>query len=277
MAAVRDLKIDGLKILMIFFVVLGHMGGYDDYGIGSHGIIYSFHMPVFIFLSGYFTSQKTSEEKQVSWIKQTVVIYLIAQIAHVILEILLKYVACQIKQLPFDYSFDLIDIFFFPRYALWYLLCLIYWRIAIWKISDKIDDNILLISSFVLVLVAGFVPIDHTFSFQRTFSFLPFFVLGVMFRKRNWMAQLEKVPMHYAIIGLLVGLALSKTLPTYLPKIHYENWQDPLIRICQTMLGIYLCLLILRISRIREIDENAFVTVSDCYQVIGGRENRIFG
>ena len=31
------------------------------------------------------------------------------------------------------------------------------------------------------------------------------------------------------------------------------------------------------ISKIRDIDKNAFVTVSDCYQVIGGKENRIFG
>lgn len=44
----RDAKIDGLKFILIFFVVLGHLQ-YKDYGIELNKMIYSFHMPVFVF------------------------------------------------------------------------------------------------------------------------------------------------------------------------------------------------------------------------------------
>ena len=66
----RDLKLDAIKFIMIFLVVLGHLG-YNDYGLGINRVIYSFHMPVFIFLSGYFTSQNTNREKQTKWLKHT--------------------------------------------------------------------------------------------------------------------------------------------------------------------------------------------------------------
>ena len=59
----RDLRLDGLKFIMIFLVVLGHLR-FIDYGISVGKMIYSFHMPVFVFLSGYFTSQKTEKENK---------------------------------------------------------------------------------------------------------------------------------------------------------------------------------------------------------------------
>ena len=41
----RDLHIDGLKFLMIFLVVLGHLS-YEDYGLEINKMVYSFHMPI---------------------------------------------------------------------------------------------------------------------------------------------------------------------------------------------------------------------------------------
>ena len=253
MAKTRDMKMDGLKFIMIFLAVLAHLGDYNDFGLKLNRIIYSFHMPIFIFLSGYFTSIKTSQERKFSWLKQTLTIYFLAQAAHVILEILLRYVVCRMKQLPFDYSFDLVNLLFSPRLALWYLICLLYWRLLVWGVYNKVNDWFLLSFSFVLALVSGVVPIDHTYSFQRAFAFFPFFILGVMFRERNWMRQLEKVPILYVVIGISIGLILARVLPMYMPKVHYENWQHLLVRFCHTLLGVYLCLLIVRISRIGEL------------------------
>ena len=59
----RDLKLDGLKFIMIFLVVLGHLS-YNDWGMETGLLIYSFHMPVFVFLSGYFTSRSTDAARQ---------------------------------------------------------------------------------------------------------------------------------------------------------------------------------------------------------------------
>lgn len=49
----RDLRLDGLKFFLIFLVVLGHLH-FNDYGIWIGYYIYSFHMPVFVLLSGFF-------------------------------------------------------------------------------------------------------------------------------------------------------------------------------------------------------------------------------
>lgn len=52
----RDVTIDIVKGMAILFVVIGHLLQYNT-ADGSHGVcfnwIYSFHMPLFMLLSGY--------------------------------------------------------------------------------------------------------------------------------------------------------------------------------------------------------------------------------
>lgn len=126
----RDLQFDGLKFLLIFCVVFGHLGCYG-YGLRINRMIYSFHMPVFVFLSGYFTSLSSNREKQNNWLKKTLIIYAVAQITHYSLRLLLEFGASTIKAKPFDYSLLSWKFLVSPELALWYLVCLLYWRIAI--------------------------------------------------------------------------------------------------------------------------------------------------
>ena len=54
----RDYYFDNLKFILIFLVVLGHYcGSYLESWLmlGIYNFIYSFHMPLFIFISGYFS------------------------------------------------------------------------------------------------------------------------------------------------------------------------------------------------------------------------------
>ena len=246
----RDLKFDGLKFIMIFLVVLGHLG-YNDYGLEVGKVIYSFHMPVFIFLSGYFTSLSANDEKQNLWMKKTLIIYAVAQITAWMLKIGLELSSDMLKGRPLDTSMISWEVLISPELALWYLVCLMYWRVAIWKVLKKVNDIKLLVISVVLSLISGLIPIDHNFAFQRAFAFFPFFALGIVFKKRKLIGQLERIPMTYAIIALLFGLLVARLFPSYMPKFHYENWQQPVWRIIQSGLGLYLSLLILRISRIK--------------------------
>ncbi|MCD8365289.1 MAG: acyltransferase family protein, partial [Clostridiales bacterium] len=53
----RDFHFDNIKAVLIFLVVLGHVfrnlgANGDEYLV--YKIIYSFHMPAFLFISGYF-------------------------------------------------------------------------------------------------------------------------------------------------------------------------------------------------------------------------------
>lgn len=264
----RDLKLDGLKFIMIFLVVLGHIL-YNDWGLGVNRIIYSFHMPMFIFLSGYFTSRNTNREKQVKWLKQTLLIYVIAQIANFVLTIGLEYTRTLLKHETFDTTLLTWNVLISPGFALWYLVCLVYWRFAVWRIFTKVDIIKLLCISCVFAFVSGFIPIDRDFSFQRAFSFFPFFVLGMIFRKQKLMLKLNKIPYVYAFIGLLIGFVIARFLPTYIPAFHYSHWYSPIVRIVQSGLGLYLCLLIIRVARINFVKKFAQCGVYTLWIYIG--------
>lgn len=249
MGSSRDIHFDGLKFLLIFLVVLGHLT-FDDYGIGVKRLFYSFHMPVFVFLSGYFTSLSSSKEKQYHWILKTIVIFVIAHVAQCLLRVLIVYISSLINNSAFNISSVLKwSMLTVPGLALWYLVCLVYWRFAIWRIGDKPKDIHLFIISCVAAILAGFIPLNYRFSFQRAFAFFPFFMLGVVFRKRDLLIVLERIPVPYAIVGLVIGVFIASKLPTYLPVHHYETWNDVVIRLAQTVLGLCLCLFVVRVSR----------------------------
>ena len=232
----RDIKIDGLKGFLIFCVVLGHMSFYD-YGLQLIRMIYSFHMPVFVFLSGYLTPISPTPEKKNNWLKQTLCIYVIAQLLHTCL----KWVLNEPVSLRVLIS---------PAFTLWYLICLVYWRLSAWTIFKGIPGYWLVTISFILAFVSGFVPIDQDLSFQRAFSFLPFFVLGLVSKKKDILPSLEKVPIWIAFIFLTLGLFIARHLPTFQPKYHYSSLHDIELRLIQVFLGVLLCYSLLRISRL---------------------------
>lgn len=274
----RDLKIDGLKFVMIYLVVLGHLS-YDDYGLEISKIIYSFHMPVFCFLSGLFTSPNADKEKQFKWIKQTFIIYIFAQLAHLLLRVAISFMNSELYNEAFDMSIFTWNVLISPYLALWYLICLIYWRLSIWRVFNNTSDIILLCISFVLALTSGFIPLDYELSFQRAFSFYPFFVLGFIFRKHNLIYKLNQTPYIYAILIFLVGIVVSRFIPTYMPKMHYSNWHILIVRLIQSVLGIVLCLSIIRISKIKFIERFAkygvytlWIYIGHTYLIIMGKE-----
>ncbi len=52
----RLYKFDNIRFLLMFLVILGHLLEVIHSEVGSqlYRVIYSFHMPLFIFVSGYF-------------------------------------------------------------------------------------------------------------------------------------------------------------------------------------------------------------------------------
>ncbi|MBR3100333.1 MAG: acyltransferase family protein [Muribaculaceae bacterium] len=244
----RDAKIDGLKFLMIYCVVLAHIR-YNDYGLHLTRIIFSFHMPVFVFLSGYLTSLHANATKQSAWLKQTLMIFLFAQIAHSALSLCFSYAASYWHGEPFNTSLLTWKMLIVPAFTLWYLICLVYWRLTLWLLPRYASGTTLLIISVFLALASGFVPIDRAFAFQRAFAFFPFFVVGVMFKKHNLTPLLERIGVGYAIAGIIICWIVAWHLPVYMPAVHYDGWHDLAMRSVQTVLAMCLCLMIYRLSR----------------------------
>lgn len=78
----RDTRLDSIKFVLIFMVVLGHMvecGTNDMWNTKVYTLIYSFHMPAFIYVSGYVFRRTTDMRKFWKSILNMLLIYGIFQ------------------------------------------------------------------------------------------------------------------------------------------------------------------------------------------------------
>lgn len=161
----RSSYFDNIKGLLIFLVVLAHF----FYGFQSHenidlitDMIYTFHMPAFVFVSGFFSKSENSRSPEA--IMKLAAAYLFFN------------GGCMLFTLPDGVFSGAV-----PYYSYWYLIALIAWRITVPYISKiKHILPILIICS----LLAGFWgDIDNTFSASRIICFYPYFMAGYFMDK----------------------------------------------------------------------------------------------
>lgn len=114
----RDYLFDNYRTLLIFLVVVGHFIEtiYRNNWLleGLKWIIYSFHVPAFVFISGYF-SRKQSPLKTL--VKKLLVPYLVFEVLYYLLY---TYVIHKETQLYLMH----------PKFTLWYLMALFFWKFA---------------------------------------------------------------------------------------------------------------------------------------------------
>ena len=162
---------DNLKGLMIFFVVFGHLLAFcpeEEFIVKNlYFWIYSFHMPVFVFTTGYFGKYNKTKIKN-----SLLYPYIIFSIFYYVFKILVL-------------NKTGITIFTVPYHHLWYLPSSICWYLTIPFIEKNINKkNLLMICSIIFMLLAGYIPLFGRFlSLSRTICFYPFFLLGYMCKK----------------------------------------------------------------------------------------------
>lgn len=246
MAKDRITSFDNLKYLLIVLVIFGHVSYYVDFENSTHivriegylkHIIYAFHMPLFIFISGYF-SHKYEKERFLSSISKLLRIYLIFQT----LRILINY-------LFFNKSFQM-DSLFLPCHTLWYLLSLLFWRVFIQIIPDKIINNnkVFVGGGILLSLLGGFCPLGHFLSINRTLTFSIFFIMGFIVRKKDVFNKLLtfKITVIHILI-LLIAIILSIKLNVFYGKSPYNHPIDILERIFHILNAAILSVGIMRL------------------------------
>ena len=166
----RDPSFDTIKGILIVLVVFGHgLWAYrDESFIGPVvQLIYSFHMPAFIFISGYFSKDRF-EPSLFKGIIQILFAYIIFN------SIMMLYcftVYCTTPKL------------LTPYYSYWYLLALIWWRLSLPLI---VRSPMALPATIALSLAVGFTTdISNQLALSRTIAFYPFFLGGYYFNKLN--------------------------------------------------------------------------------------------
>lgn len=82
-----------------------------------------------------------------------------------------------------------------PYWTLWYLLSLIYWRIILQFLPSNWMDHrcMIIVGAFALALATPLLPFGYIASFQRTFTFLPFFMIGYYIRQGNYLLVLRSM------------------------------------------------------------------------------------
>lgn len=223
----RELYWDSLKFVLIFLVIYGHVvGSYCPVGSFNraiHNLIYSFHMPLFVFVSGRF-SQIKDRDKYKKGILRIFETYVVFQIIWRIIEIAggteinLLFIAKVIAT---------------PCWTLWYLISLVWWRIMLLAIPEKTlreSPLLILAISIVVSVLSGFVPINHHFSIQRTMAFMPFFFMGFYSTRFNDKESINKIPAYWALIVItimffVVLLYLNTNLHTIL-HCSRSYWSD---------------------------------------------------
>ena len=242
--------IDNIKFILIFLVVFGHLiERYIDTNstlMGVYMFIYIFHMPLFIFVSG-FLSKNINKSKTV-YLKSLLVPYIVLNIVWYTL----AYFYTGETNLPLLY----------PGWTLWFLLSLFFWRISL-KYLVKI--KYILPISFLLGLIVGLVSNGSILSFSRTIVFLPFFLLGYYCNMDKLKKIDDSINAWIALFGvaLFVALALflaDKNIIDYkflygsysYSELGLNLWQGILYRTLLYLSSIALSIFVCAITPIRK-------------------------
>lgn len=200
---------------------------------GLHALyqwIFTFHMPLFVFVTGYFAKSNLSGGSG----------------RKVMLQIGLQYVIFQSLYSMLDVAVFRVDhihhSFFAPYLLLWFLVSHLGWRLML-LLMRKWSPFQQLAASVLLAVLVGYLQIDGVwFSVSRTFVFLPFFVLGYHFADRlleRLQSPSTKAALVLVSIGWLIALGLGAANPnpgwlygsqTYLQLGHAE-WYAGIYRL----------------------------------------------
>ena len=186
----RDFFYDNVKGLLIIAVVFCHLLGRcltkDDVFTRALIIfIYYFHMPLFIFVSGFF-SKKVDKCRDGAF-RDLFLVFVVAQIFWIIF----KFIA--------EDSTYYLRHFLDPGYAIWYIVALFFWRLLL-KDLVKIP-HILIIAFLISPLVMFLSDAEMILALNKTVGFLFFFLLG-HYATADHVAKVRKIPRPAALIAL---------------------------------------------------------------------------
>lgn len=174
----RDSFFDNAKYLAIVLVAMGHswapVKGDSRILEGLYDVVYTFHMPAFIIISGFFSRSFDMRPDRLKRLVTGVLVpYVVFQTAYLIFR---RYVG---------HSGDPFDLFS-PWYLTWFLCALFVWRLTspLWKLVR----NPLPIA-LALAMLGSVSPVaGGGFALGRVLQFMPCFVLGLCLKPEHFVA-----------------------------------------------------------------------------------------
>ena len=163
---------DNVKCLAIILVVIGHAINYltdfDGYTLekGMYVMIYSFHMPLFLFVSGLFLKPMNAETKFPKY----------KILAFVLIGLVLRMITAVVRictGLPPVYAtFEIYDTY------TWFMWAMAVFTALVWAFR-KFDGKFVMLFALLIGIMAGFDSnLGDEFALMRIAVFFPVFLLG---------------------------------------------------------------------------------------------------
>lgn len=237
----RLVYIDNLRGFLIILVVLGHCIQFLDPDF-DHNIvfryIYSFHMPLFMFISGF-----VSYKSKYKWIS----------IKHRFLQLVISFIAWAMIGMVItnDYNWYWLTN---PDTALWFLWVL-FWigtlHMALSKLSKKlgIAEEVVFLSACIVFLGILFIS-KLSFGFHLLAWYLPFYCLGSIARKYEsiLILRLQDWCLIFGLLFVTSGFFwMRNESPTFL-----QSDSQALIFGYKFLVGFLGCIFFLSIIRVFE-------------------------
>ncbi|MGV4981799.1 acyltransferase family protein [Streptomyces sp. NPDC001709] len=173
----RDAFFDNAKYLAIVLVAIGHSWEplKSDSRVlqGVYDVVYTFHMPAFVLISGYFSrSFDLSPPRLKRLLTGVAVPYIVFETAYSLFERYFNHNPGQDISLVY------------PIYLTWFLCALFVWRLTtpIWKLVRWPVPLALVVA----MLATTSSHIGDVLNMQRLLQFLPYFVLGLSLKPEHF-------------------------------------------------------------------------------------------
>lgn len=195
----RDAYFDNAKLLAIVLVFLGH--AWEPLTAGSrtaqalYMLVYAFHMPAFIVVSGYFSRSFDHRPDRLKRLVTGVAVpYVVFETAYSVF-----------KRYADDdpgHAVSLLD----PWYLTWFLVALLLWRLTapVWRLV-----RYPVAVALAIAVLAVTSQIGDDLDLQRVLQFLPFFVVGLCMRPEHFRRLRDPRLRPAAVAVFAVALAFA--------------------------------------------------------------------
>ena len=275
----RNQLLDILKGIAIILVVIGHC---IQYGSGESFLeqeaffnnfifkfIYSFHMPLFMLISGYlfhFSMQKyKTKEIIINRIKTLIIPIFSYSIIMILIELMIG------NNVNFTQIF---------LNNLWFLWAIFYCSIIVLIINKLLKDNLLI---YLLIFISlFFIPETHGIALYK--FMYPFFTIGYLFNK-YYKKEMIKDKISIRVLTCILGLAFIVLLLNYNEKIYIyltgyyilkgNIISQLIIDIYRTLIGFIGSVFVILLVK-KYMEKFKFIYVNKIFSYIGSKSLGIY-
>lgn len=218
----RSVEIDFTKGILIILMVIFHLGHFHTQYPKLTEIVYSFHMPAFLFLSGYLFSPK----KDFTWLTGKLRGILLPYFVFEILYILcIGFLGTKIGASNFvDLSIATLlhKLFLHPIGTYWYLHTLTICIIICYLISKFIDNqlNYIILSGIVLFTLSLYIE-------GLKWSNIVYFLIGIIFK-----SYMKYIPINKTLLVQIIAFILISYISDNLQRSSTASITLTLLFLC---------------------------------------------